>query len=521
MTSDNQNKNPIPQIATDYLDRVIKKMRYRRKVRDEVRRELTAHFTDALADCENDTERNEQAQILIEEFGDPKLLAKLIRRGKKRCRPLWQKVMIRLCQSVVVLYFIACFYNLWLIQSWRSIDYAEKLIQLNRGDADDSENAWPYYEKAIELYVEKSDVLQEFIDQLEEPNNCYWEFEPAIQRHFDQWFEANNETRQYVISGCNKTCVWHTSLNIFEINYLRGIRDLARLMRWEAEKHIADNQIEKAIENYLVTIKMGCQFWNSHFIVESLNGLSIEPIGQKGIMQILKSVSLDNIMLGHIQAELEGLYIRARSINAQSFKWHVDALLSQQNSFIVTSEDEPFYYLWPTNFLSETWENRESSEASWKEHYAQMDYRKPYEQSLNNPDYYTITDIWDDLGSIYSQEERDRCHLFIIYEHQASFDALITLLAIHRWKLQHNDYPENLKVLLDSDYLKRLPDDPYGPGPLKYKRHNNDFILYSLGGDFEDDGGVPNPSNQWGGLDFYGWKKEINYDKDKIFWPLQ
>jgi hypothetical protein len=38
----------LPKCAADYIDLVTKKVRYRRKVRAEVRQELTDHFADAL-----------------------------------------------------------------------------------------------------------------------------------------------------------------------------------------------------------------------------------------------------------------------------------------------------------------------------------------------------------------------------------------------------------------------------------------------------------------------------------------
>ena len=91
----NQNKptdlQNLPVAASDFINSVIKKMRYRKKVRLDVRAELTAHFEDQLRDCATDRDREQKAQQLIADFGDPKLLAVLLRRAKKRCRPLWRK----------------------------------------------------------------------------------------------------------------------------------------------------------------------------------------------------------------------------------------------------------------------------------------------------------------------------------------------------------------------------------------------------------------------------------------------
>ena len=102
----------LPACAEEYIQLIVKKMRYRRKVRQEVQEELTAHFTDELKDCETDEDRQQKAKQLIAEFGDVKLLAVLLRRAKKRCRPLWRTAVVRSFQvfGIIVIYFIICFF---------------------------------------------------------------------------------------------------------------------------------------------------------------------------------------------------------------------------------------------------------------------------------------------------------------------------------------------------------------------------------------------------------------------------
>ena len=79
----------LPISVEEYIKLIVKKMRYRRKVRQDVLEELTAHFEDELKDCKTDEDRQQKAKELIAGFGDVKLLAVLLRRAKKRCRSLW------------------------------------------------------------------------------------------------------------------------------------------------------------------------------------------------------------------------------------------------------------------------------------------------------------------------------------------------------------------------------------------------------------------------------------------------
>ena len=60
----------LPACAAEYMKLVIKKMRYRKKVRLDVQTELAAHFEDELRDCATDEEKEKKARRLIEDFGD-------------------------------------------------------------------------------------------------------------------------------------------------------------------------------------------------------------------------------------------------------------------------------------------------------------------------------------------------------------------------------------------------------------------------------------------------------------------
>ena len=73
--------------------------------------ELAAHFEDELKGCATDKEREQKARQLISEFGDAKLLAVLLRRAKKRCRPVWRTVVARTFQTIGVLILFFALYT--------------------------------------------------------------------------------------------------------------------------------------------------------------------------------------------------------------------------------------------------------------------------------------------------------------------------------------------------------------------------------------------------------------------------
>ena len=91
----------------------------------------------------------------------------------------------------------------------------------------------------------------------------------------------------------------------------------------------------------------------------------------------------------------------------------------------------------------------------------------------------------------------------------ARLRAARTALAVERYRLAHGQLPESLGALVP-EFLDEVPVDPFGDGPVKYKRLENGFMVYSIGVDEEDDGGKEQ------GRDENGRKEDI-HDVDLTF----
>ena len=103
----------LPELIQQYITNLAKRIRNRHMRRDVVA-ELSAHFADALTEAPKDVDRDQLAASLVGDFGDAKTLRLLIKRAKKRCRPLWVKFVIRTCQTLLVLMLIFAGYTWWL-----------------------------------------------------------------------------------------------------------------------------------------------------------------------------------------------------------------------------------------------------------------------------------------------------------------------------------------------------------------------------------------------------------------------
>ena len=101
-----------------------------------------------------------------------------------------------------------------------------------------------------------------------------------------------------------------------------------------------------------------------------------------------------------------------------------------------------------------------------------------------------------------------------VFRGKVAHEASLTIFALRRWRLEKGQYPESLLELLTAGYLHELPDDPYSDSILRYEKRDDDFILYSLGTDFDDDNGWQNP-------DKLGNQLRKESDDDYVFWPPQ
>jgi len=216
MSDRKSDSKSLPACAVEYVRQLLKKMRYRRKVRDDVEAELKAHFEDELKDCKSGQEKEQKARQLVTDFGDLKLLAILLRRAKKRCRPLWRTVIARTFQAIGVLIVGFIFYTIWFSfgEPTIRVDYVKLLNQLNQPQVRNQDNAWPHYEKAIELYVPQSPVVKKFISYRRHgrPREDALRLKEKLrdnERQVQAWFEKNqkywdnfNPEQQSVVLKC-------------------------------------------------------------------------------------------------------------------------------------------------------------------------------------------------------------------------------------------------------------------------------------------------------------------------------
>jgi len=555
----NEMKN-LPACVCEFIRAVIKKMRYRRKVRQNVQNELTAHFEDELKDCHTDKEREQKAQQLISQFGDARLLGILCRRAKKRCRPLWQKALLLSLEAfaVIFLYLLICSSRLIIGTPTIKVNYAAWLNDLVRQGRDESLNAKPYFDKAVQLATGSPAFLEGFgktwsywpgdmnepqrqaVEKLLEDNSAAFEtLKKGVEKPY-YWVNYSGKAglvRDKSLDGEAMAFAWQYPGSLSGLiesreflkevskslaGYKVLIRQLAVRILWEAYK----GDLDGAFDDFLTSQKFANHLQGKGLLMEQLVGIAVEAIAHDRILVVLDKADVSAPLLTKAQQELQKLY-------------------DQQKAIVSFEAGKAFWY----DFVQRTFtdDGRGSGRplgralpvavGSWKDEVIGfIFFNYPDRQEVIK----TIDRFYEEAQRLLNQtpwqsgtENRQKQleeiaqNSFLLklsapyygrignifWRMKTHREALVTVVAIMRYAKEKGQYTVSLDELVAAGYLKELPMDPYSDKPLIYKRTDDDFVLYSVGPNFTDDGGEL-------GVGQNGKPRMWADNGDWVFWPV-
>lgn len=569
----------LPDCASQFIRQLIRKMRYRKKVRRDVQAELIAHFQDELKDTKTAEEKEQKAQKLISEFGDLKLLAVLMRRAKKRCRPLWLKALAKSLQATSVLAVCLILYIIWFLSGEPNItiDYIAELNQLVRPAAEESLNAAPFYQKAMEMF-------KEIPDDISYPSGSrYDEVNDKEKQLIRKWLADNAEMFELIIAASEKPYYWHnyvtkqgTGKMISSIDpSLSKFRRLAFTLRWRVWLAIEDGRYEQALSNIKALYRLGQHLRGDKILVEQIVGIAIEALAIKTLRGILNEHEINSAILAKLQKDLEETVVNEDftiSLKAERLstydqiqrtftdglgRGHIIPKRIEQLAEMMSippgpSSDDSRYYPddykhnWLSILLSII--RMEASKlgghiydaAVFIKDWSYMLFLYPDKQETRKAaeefyDYWEIakiktpvevkaeqTDIEEHAleiikGNMFLEILRPGLDRISLQTHlsKARVEAVITIIALLRYYQDVGHYPYNLNQLITAGYLKTEPMDPYSDKSLSYKTTDDGFILYSVGPNFIDNSGMVAEVNG---------RPRIRGTKDQgdwVFWPVQ
>lgn len=534
----------LPPCAAEYIAQVVRRVRYRKKVRRDIAAELTAHFEDELRGCASDEERETKARQVIEGFGDPKLLGILCRRAKKRCRPLWKKTLMRAGQAlgVLVLYTVLCMLPLVLGKPVVRVNYIEWLNERWKPRGAEVENAKQYYDQAAKLYVKPPEPLNLAINAWGTALDVWDQNDLQL---LGRWLAENKGAFDALRRGANTPYYWpiyvgsptrrttfgaafqmQTDVMTYVTTSVEGYRKVAVAFRQQIAHEAHEGRVVEAIDDCLILQRVGRHFEGKNSLSEQLIGIAIEASGYEGVFAVLQRPDLSSMALERIQ---KGLLVafdeKRRVINLDGEKalWY-DII---QRTFTDNGHGGGHAIGPGLAFAAGTWSGNlarmflfhypdrretiatidqyfEQAQAALTVPPARVESERPWQAVDRVASGNVVLNIMGPAHEGLTKLE------WRVKTHEA---ATVAAVAIVRYKLDKGQYPARFDELVETGYLPSLPTDPFGQGPLTYKRTDDGFLLYSWGPNLSDEGG-------WPSTDPNGKPKMWTENNDWVFWPV-
>ncbi len=457
--------------------------------------------------------------------------------AKKKTSPL--KVALILSALVLALLVL----KLVLLSTAKptiSVDYVAEFNRISRpADYDPNQNASTYYQKAFDALT-KMPAEGWYIRRVSPAD-----MNEAQVQFLESWLESNSQAIAYLNQAIQKPYHWaqarseNNSLGHIDLSYLSNFREAAYCLQFQSKLYAATHEIRQAFENAMHLKQMAVHLYDSKMLIAQLTGMAVDGLATQAAFQTLDSAVIDSKALAHFQSQLEQApqpkianSFPAEKLSAYDAVQHVftddgsgDGRLIPHRLFTYReylklhgAVSKPrFYSTIPVIYLKTVWASlnhptRRETLQLVEEVYDLLDQlatKTPWQMSQQGTSYdQQMQNLTHNNYFVWSRFARRGRMCQLYYRNSATNDALITTIAILRYKADKKKLPDNLDQLVSAGYITELPMDPFSSGPLTYKRIGNDFKLYSLGIDFDDDGGT---GYRWGHRE----------GGDQLFWPIK
>jgi len=411
-------------------------------------------------------------------------------------------------------------------------DYVAQFVELSKpSNYDPNDNAAVHYRKAFELSVDKPEQLSNS-DIKAWPANLPEEKQIILQN----WISFNSAALEQIELGTQRPYYWpgYKGKSIFTVGLsnLNKARNLSYVTCVRSKLNAREGNLKAAFSDLLVCYRFGRHFTGRKTLVEQLVGMAVSQLAFDSCFQIHDETTPDPNLLRYYQQEFAELFSK-HSFVIDFTSEKLAAYDSIQMTFTDDGKGDGYIpkacieqIVIPPDALKLLFSDyTEGKKSDWeklrrKETTELVDKIFEYYDNIKDKPPASLREEGEIPEEVIKEMTKDNPFVDILagtelrtieisFRRRVTADALVTTFALLRYKAEKNQFPESLDQLVSSGYLKQLPIDPYNDGPLVYRRQGSDFKLYSLGADFDDDGGM---HSRWG---------DSQQGGDYVFWPVQ
>ena len=545
----------LPPPLPHTIMKLVRRTRLWRGERLEVARELIAHFQDGLS-------AGAAPDQLVRDFGDIDRAARLIRRAKKRHRSLWWKSAVRSIQAVVLLPLIVLLlYVPIAIRFFMGVpsvthDYLADL-NTNALAVPVDQRAWPVYRDALKGLQSPTELVPDTDPTTAphpagvKPGDEHWPvYEQYIRDNADRlalirkaaampglgFVAATNPSPEdaelYPTSTDARASANLPVLYSVLLPYLSEMRKLAFLLVIDARRAASAGDSQRVLDNIAALLGIAKQTRENPVLVGDLVSLAIVQLTLDRIGEVIAeqphlfsddqlrelahriAALTDEVVCVRISSERANFYdfvqhaytddgngdgrFTASGLNLFDFVSDVTHLSKQSDPIRTTM----------TPLIGSVIMNRRQLVAEFDGILDAMEANaaRPLWKREHSP-VDAVFQSWEaePLGKIRRLPLAilvpaiDKATLRPHYV-RSSRDAVLAAIALELYQRRHGQWPSSLDELVTS-LLPAVPIDPYDGQALRYRIVHGSPVLYSIGNDREDDGGVPRQRKQGGVFD--------------------
>jgi hypothetical protein len=350
---------------------------------------------------------------------------------------------------------------------------------------------------------------------------------------------------EYLVAGTEKSYLWkemkssNGSVLGILIPDLHIMRDLMYLLCFRAKLSSIANDIKDAAKDIVAVYHLGNHLTGRKTLVEQVVGVSSQGYAVKTALMIIDNIKpsrkdreflYDSLLKNTSKSVFEPdlLVIKFTILDCLQRSYIVDDNIRKQG-------EQEFRRQLASLNLSGTGLFMISGAFVGKYHKfksVKMDYQKAEElllKGFEELEQVVLEDAWQ-LNKIMADKNNklqniQELHPFLnttaltavnikISSHEqlrAQIRGLDVIMAVLEYQENTGKLPDNLDKLQEAGLIREIPVDPFSGKPVKYKKLDGSFTVYSYGLDFDDDGGrkIPNgfmPNSQ---------------DGDLVIWPVE
>ncbi len=321
------------------------------------------------------------------------------------------------------------------------------------------------------------------------------EMKKAIAEHLS----ANKETLELLHNAASiERCRYPFDLTQgFEalLRPLEVLRDGARLLSLEAFMHAENGEPHDACGSLRSLMALARSLENEPLLISQLVRIACQAIGVDSLQRIVSRTALPEAELQEIGAALARAEERDAMARAMAVErcigWNAfNTTFDEYAEFVWGSPLQPFLYraaglleIDYLTYLEIMGEPVRICEMPLRERtQAAREHGERLEEWLGStPRFYCIVTkkVTPAIGRCVEEDVK------VI----ARLRAARAALAVERYRLDKGRLPEELDELV-AEYLQAIPEDPFDGKPLRYKKLDKGYVVYSIGPDGKDDDGV-------------------------------